>query len=127
MRKPQTPSTPSPETSFEEAMERLDEIVSTMEGERLALDDMVGNYEEGVRLLSLCRQRIENARQRVERINVLLDGQGKATLSDLDLPAEGAGSQESAPAERGTGAARISSGRVAKEPADEPDDDIRLF
>ena len=43
----------NPDPSFEEAMERLDEIVESMEGERLDLDEMVGRYEEGVKLLTL--------------------------------------------------------------------------
>ena len=35
------------EVPFEAAMERLDEIVSSMEGECMSLEDMVRNYEEG--------------------------------------------------------------------------------
>jgi exodeoxyribonuclease VII small subunit len=80
---------PVTELSFEEAMARLDRIVQEMEEERLPLEDMVQTYEEGVRLLAQCRDRIEVARLRVEKINNVLDGQTGAALSHFDVPAEG--------------------------------------
>jgi len=113
---------PSPDPSFEEAMERLDEIVESMEGERLALDEMVGRYEEGVRLLTLCRGQIDNARMRVERINALLEGSGKATLADFDVPAE---AEEEKVAEAGGKSATRRGVRTTAASAE--DEDIRLF
>jgi exodeoxyribonuclease VII small subunit len=113
---------PDSDPSFEEAMERLEEIVESMEGERLALDEMVGRYEEGARLLSLCRQRIEHARLRVERINTLLDGSGKAELREFD--AAGAGGEE----EGATAAVKAGTRRGGKPgAAAEEDGEIRLF
>jgi exodeoxyribonuclease VII small subunit len=73
---------PPPEPTFEQAMERLEEIVAGMEGERMPLDEMVGAYEEGMRLLKVCRQRIETARRRVEMI--VVEGEGKAALTAFD-------------------------------------------
>jgi exodeoxyribonuclease VII small subunit len=110
------------EPNFEQAMERLEEIVSAMEGECMALDEMVGNYEEGMRLLKVCRQRIENARRRVEMIAA--DADGKATLAPFDpATAEVAESLEekARPVRRRT--------TPAKAEADEETttDDIRLF
>jgi exodeoxyribonuclease VII small subunit len=69
--------------TFEAAMESLDAIVSSLEGERLPLEDMVASYERGMKLLRVCRSRIETARQRVELITADLEGRGKATLSDF--------------------------------------------
>lgn len=113
----------TPDPSFEEAMERLDEIVESMEGERLALDEMVGRYEEGVKLLTHCRQRIDHARMRVEKINALLDGSGKATLADFDVPAE-AGDEGGVPVT----ASKVAVRRGTKASStSEADDDIRLF
>ena len=54
--------------SFEEAMEALDTIVSSLETERLPLEEMVTSYERGVNLLRTCRDRITTAQQRVELI-----------------------------------------------------------
>jgi exodeoxyribonuclease VII small subunit len=74
---------PPEELSFEEAMESLELIVSSLESERLPLEDMVRSYERGAKLLGLCRSRIESARQRVEVITADMEGRGRVTLSDF--------------------------------------------
>ena len=71
------------EPSFEEAMDALESIVSSLETERLPLEEMVTAYERGVKLLRACRDRIESARQRVEIITVDLEGRGRATLGEF--------------------------------------------
>lgn len=104
------------EPTFEQAMERLEEIVSGMEGERMALDEMVGSYEEGMRLLKVCRQRIDSARRRVDMI--VADTEGKVSLA----PFEPAAVEETAE-EKTKPAAR----RRVKTEAEETTGDIRLF
>lgn len=111
------------EPSFEEAMERLEEIVSAMEGERMPLEEMVQSYAEGAQLLKVCRQRIEVARQRVELITADLDGTGKAALSDFDADTAEA-APESTSKQRSTNARRPS---PTKPSSDDDGDDIRLF
>lgn len=76
----------SDEPSFEDAMQRLDEIVAGMEDSELSLEEMISTYEEGVSLLKLCRQRIDGARRRVEVISADLEG-GKASLSSFEATA----------------------------------------
>jgi exodeoxyribonuclease VII small subunit len=119
------PSSPSnaPEPSFEEAMERLEEIVSSMEGERMPLEDMVKSYAEGAQLLKVCRQRIDVARQRVELITADLDGTGKATLSTFDAESAEAIPDSSIKQQRSTNARRSSPAK----PNSDDDEDIRLF
>lgn len=107
--------------SFEDAMERLEEIVSAMEGERMPLEEMVQSYEEGARLLKVCRQRIEVARQRVEVITTDLDATGKAALTPFD-PMSAEVDPESKP--RSTSVRRTPAKAA---PTDESSDDIRLF
>jgi exodeoxyribonuclease VII small subunit len=121
-------STASPsDPSFEEAIERLDEIAESMESEQLDLNEMVGRYEEGVRLLIHCRQRIDHARLRVERINALLDGAGKVTLTDFDVPAE-AGEEDTPETGAAVVAAKGGARRSARPTATvEGNEDIRLF
>lgn len=77
------PNPKSDEPSFEDAMQRLDEIVAGMEDGQLSLEEMISSYEDGVRLLKLCRQRIDGARRRVDVISADLEG-GKASLSSFD-------------------------------------------
>lgn len=103
--------------SFEEAMQRLEEIVSSMEGERMSLEEMVRSYEEGVKLLRVCRQRIDTAKRRVELITADLDG-GKASLE----PFEPESATESAAPDDDPAKAR---GRRRK--SESTTDDIRLF
>jgi exodeoxyribonuclease VII small subunit len=67
--------------TFEDAMERLEEIVSAMEGDRLPLEEMVQSYEEGAGLLKVCRSRIETARQRVELITTKMDAPSEVSLT----------------------------------------------
>lgn len=98
-------------------MTRLDEIVAGMEEERLPLEEMVRSYEEGARLLKLCRRRIETARQRVERINALLDAESEPVIEAFDPAAVGGDDTPAKPA------------RPAKKAPSTADDeeDIRLF
>lgn len=111
------------EPSFEDAMERLEEIVSAMEGERMPLEDMVQSYAEGARLLKQCRQRIDAARQRVELITADLEGTGKATLSTFDEATAEAVAESSAKP-RGANTRRTP---AKPAPDDAGDDEIRLF
>ena len=122
-----TPLNPD-ELSFEDAMERLEEIVSAMEGERMPLEEMVQSYGEGAKLLRQCRQRIEAARQRVELITADLDGPGpgKATLSTFDeTAAEPAAESNAKPRSSSSGNTRRAPAKPA--PDDAGDDEIRLF
>jgi exodeoxyribonuclease VII small subunit len=93
MSKPSSP--PTDEPSFEDAMQRLDDIVAGMEDSQLSLEEMISSYEEGVRLLKLCRQRIDGARRRVELISGDLEG-GKASLTPFDDTATDEETAESA-------------------------------
>lgn len=115
------------EPSFEAAMERLDEIVASMEGERMSLEDMVRSYEEGVRLLRTCRGRIDTAKRRVEMITADLEGT-KATLAPFDPAStsaaeQGAGAADDTDAKSRNRRASTSSGSKT----DTKTDDIRLF
>jgi exodeoxyribonuclease VII small subunit len=117
------------ELSFEDAMESLESIVSSLEGERLPLEEMLQSYERGVKLLRVCRTRIETARQRVEIITSDLEGRGKATLSDfsaLEVPEVASSSvSEDSSAKR-----PVRKKPAAPEPPAEngsTDEEIRLF
>lgn len=113
--------------SFEEAMESLEAIVSSLESERLPLEEMVQSYERGARLLSQCRSRIESARQRVELITADLEGRTKATLSDFAAVEDGSSVQAPAPA-GGDAMAKAPRAPRKKPAQDESEDsEIRLF
>ena len=53
---------------FEENLTRLEGIVSEMEGGKLALDDMMKNFEEGKKLVAACSQELEAIRKKIEKV-----------------------------------------------------------
>ena len=61
---------PKKETmTFQQAMERLEEIVRLLEEGSRPLEESVALYEEGGRLTALCQQRLAAARLRIEEID----------------------------------------------------------
>jgi exodeoxyribonuclease VII small subunit len=56
------------ELTFESALERLEKIVEEMEGDRLPLEELLGRYEEGTRLVKVCQERLNTAEKRIEMI-----------------------------------------------------------
>lgn len=53
------------QTSFEDALTRLEDIVRQMEGGKLTLDETAVLFEEGVRLSALCKGKLNIARNKV--------------------------------------------------------------
>ena len=56
----------SPPEKFEKLLARLEEIVSEMESAELPLDKLLSTYEEGMRLVKACGERLADAEQKVE-------------------------------------------------------------
>ena len=68
---------------FEDAIERLEKIIEKMENERVPLEEMLKDYEEGTKLLSVCKEKINMARKKVEKINKDLN-KDAPKLDELD-------------------------------------------
>lgn len=56
---------PSPQ-QFEEALEKLEEIVRRMEDGELSLEKALESFEEGVQLARYCQTKLDEAQKRVE-------------------------------------------------------------
>ncbi len=69
-------------STFEEAVERLEEIVGEMEAGELPLEDVVSRVEEGMRLASFCDQKLKAAEERLTKL--LPDAAGKPALTPLE-------------------------------------------
>ena len=55
--------------TFEEKLAKLSEIVDKLEaGNELPLEDSLKLFEEGVGLVSSCREMLESAEQRIENV-----------------------------------------------------------
>ncbi len=59
---------PAAEANFEQAMQRLEAIVEQMESGELPLEDLIVRYEEGMKLVKVCQERLASAEQRIEII-----------------------------------------------------------
>ena len=68
---------------FEDSIERLEEIIEKMENERVPLEELLKDYEEGTKLLSVCKEKINVARKKVEQINKDLN-KDAPKLDELD-------------------------------------------
>jgi exodeoxyribonuclease VII small subunit len=69
--------------SFEQGLARLDEIISVLEKDNVALDDLMKLYEEGVGLLRACNEQLDTAEQKVKMLKISPDGL-KANLVPFD-------------------------------------------
>jgi exodeoxyribonuclease VII small subunit len=51
---------------FEDLLARLEQIVSDMENAEVPLEKLLADYEEGMRLIKACGDRLTDAEQKVE-------------------------------------------------------------
>jgi exodeoxyribonuclease VII small subunit len=66
---------PSQELTFEQSLVQLEQIVRDLEDAQLGLEDALGRYELGVRLLKECHARLQQAEQRILLVTGVEEGQ----------------------------------------------------
>ena len=54
--------------SYEQARSELESVVAALDDPDLPLDDMMSLWERGEALATLCEQRLDGARQRVDEV-----------------------------------------------------------
>jgi len=86
-------STPK-EMKFENALDKLEEIVGKLEEGELPLDDALKMFEEGVRLARFCGGKLDAAERRIEILMKAEDGGVEA------IPFEALGDDEPEPGAR---------------------------
>jgi exodeoxyribonuclease VII small subunit len=106
--KKNTQTTP---VNFEQSLSELESIVSAMEDNELPLEQLVAQYEKGIKLLNLCEGVLKQAKTRLKTISER-EIRGNHD-SDTDCLDEDHEMPEDAPATRRA--------------TDDDDDDIRLF
>ena len=77
-----TPVPKAGEATFETAMERLERIVEEMESDKLPLENLLERYEEGVKLVRVCEEKLKAAEQRIEIIT--RNAAGEPELEEFD-------------------------------------------
>lgn len=63
-------NTGTPHPTFEESLNRLEELVETLEDDELNLEDALKAYEEGVGLARACRAHLDDAEMRVQELSL---------------------------------------------------------
>ena len=74
----------TPDVSFEEALQALQEIVESLESGSLGLEESLARFEQGIGLLKTCNDVLEQAEQRIETLTGFdADGEkGYLTLAE---------------------------------------------
>jgi exodeoxyribonuclease VII small subunit len=81
------------EPTFEGSLKRLEEIVSQLEGNKLALEQSLEIFEEGVKLVRFCAGRLDEAERRIEIL--LADKEGRLHAEPFpEEPEDAAGEAE---------------------------------
>ena len=75
---------PISELKFEEALKRLEEIVSLLESGKADLDSSLSAYEEGVALLRVCHSKLSDAEQKIELLKRIDPETGTAETVPID-------------------------------------------
>jgi exodeoxyribonuclease VII small subunit len=83
---------PAAELNFEKAMDRLESIVEQMESGKLALEDLIVRYEEGMNLVKICQDRLTKAEQKIEII--ARNNAGKPIIKNFEPAAESANDEK---------------------------------
>lgn len=106
-----TKKTTDESISFEEALEKLEQVVRQLEDGQLGLSDSLARYEEGVRHLKHCHQALASAERKIELLTSV-DENGNAETEPFD-DEESAGEQKT----------KARSRRRSERPRSQPDDE----
>lgn len=71
--------------TLETAMQRVSEIVASMESGELPLEKLIESYEEGTSLVKMCQEKLDAAEKRIQII--ARNARGEAVLEDFDAEA----------------------------------------
>ena len=74
------------ELNFEKAMNRLEEIVDEMESGKMMLEELIVRYEEGMKLVKVCQERLASAEQRIDIIT--RNHAGKPVVKEFEPSAD---------------------------------------
>ena len=71
---------------FEEALQKLENVVEAMESDDLPLEILLAKYEEGAKLVKVCREKLSDAELKIQKLEK--DAAGALKLQPLDLAEE---------------------------------------
>ena len=60
--------------SFEKALQKLEQVVETLESDELTLEKALKQFEEGMKLSKLCNQKLDETEKKIAMIMEASDG-----------------------------------------------------
>jgi exodeoxyribonuclease VII small subunit len=76
---------PAKNPPFEEALKKLEGIVATMESDELPLETLLARYEEGMRLVKICQEKLAEAELKIQQLEKNAAGELKLKPLPPDL------------------------------------------
>lgn len=73
--------------TFESAMAKLEDEVSRLEGGNMSLDESLSSFENAIRLVKICNEKLERAERKVRILTEGKDGALTDAPFDLDCDA----------------------------------------
>ncbi|QDT38572.1 exodeoxyribonuclease VII small subunit [Stratiformator vulcanicus] len=110
--------------SFESSVDELEQIVRDLEEGHLGLQESLGRFETGVKLLKTCYRTLEDAEKRIE----VLAGWSEDGSPDLeDFDASATADESDKKAGRRKSAGRKKASKKKAEPEESSNEDNQLF
>lgn len=78
-------ATKKKELKFQEALEKLSNIVEKMEDKDLSLEDSLKLFQDGMELAALCNKQLDEAER---KINIVLKGKDGELIEEGFIPEE---------------------------------------
>jgi exodeoxyribonuclease VII small subunit len=75
---------PMAQRKFEDAMERLEGIVKDLDGGELSLEESLKVFEEGMKLIKFCTEKLDEAEQKITKLVKESDGEYKHQPFDIE-------------------------------------------
>ncbi len=69
----------SKKQTFEEAFKRLEEIAALLDSGETPLEESMKLYEEGMKLIKICSEKLEQAEQKIRKLSEKADGSFEET------------------------------------------------
>ena len=61
-------NSPAKDPPFEEALQKLESVVETMEADDLPLEILLAKYEEGAKLVKVCQEKLAEAELKIQQL-----------------------------------------------------------
>lgn len=73
-------------------MQRLESVVEEMESPELPLEKIIERYEEGMKLIGVCQEKLQAAEKKIELLTRSQSGEIETSALELEDPEETPGS-----------------------------------